>query len=409
MKNRVSFLFISFIISAFFFSGCSKEREIWRYDLGETLKVQTIPLALPEKGLVVTWKIIITADDEAEGRYVIPRVRTVKPGIALELEKKRFQAALVGLDEESGEERWVSPPLGESDQNLSSPVAFDDKIYVGSDNGFLYEIDAGSGEILWSYKTEGWIYASPTVSREYIVAGNENGTLFCWARENKELLFQKELPGSVDFPWIIDGNRLFGAAGNTLFLYSTRGEFLNKWQSSDKYTDYDGFEKKNAPVVSALFYDGKQAAFVTQGEYLHLFDVEKWESLQRFYASGMTGARPLIYETSLIAGSPEGVLVFDKESRNLKTILKTDHRWMDFNLKFRRGGAVNGGFLLHNGILYFGSYDYALYGYDIRSLKRIFKFAIQHHIDRTIPVMGKKYLIFGADSHHLYAVSPYEP
>ena len=407
MTSRIS-LFQLFL-TLLFLAGCGRSPEVWRYDLGETLKVQTVPLAITEKKLVVTWKILIIKDDTAEGRYVIPKVRRFKPGIAMELEKKRFQAVLVALDEETGEERWTTQPLGESDQNLSSPVYHDGSVFVGSDTGKVYEIDASTGKILWFADTGGWVTADPLVTDRFIVAGNENGRLICWSRTDKNILFQRNFPEALEYNFFLTPSGFFGASGNRLFLLDERGRLLNKWESEDKYIDYDGIEKKNAPITSQLFLDGETALFVTQGDYLHLFDINLWQDRLRIYEEGLTQARPFVFGNYLIAGTEKGVVLFQKSTGEKVAALITDNRWMDFNLKFRRGGAVNGGFLLHKGILYFGSYDYALYGYDTKTLERRFKYAIKHHIDRTVPVMSNKFLIFGADSHHLYAVRPYEP
>jgi outer membrane protein assembly factor BamB len=409
MTNRRLLIFAIPLLAFIVMTGCRRSPEVWRYDLGETLKVQTVPLTIPEKELVVTWKVLITKDETAEGRYVIPKVRRIKSGIAMELEKKRFQAVLVALDEKSGEVRWETDPLGESDQNLSSPVYDGGSVFVGSDSGHVYEIDASSGEILWSADTGGWVTAAPMATDRFIAAGNENGRLICWRRNGKRILFEKDFKEGFQSPLFMTPYGFFGAAGKTLFLLDENGALLKEWVSEDKYIDYDGIEKKQAPITSPLSVNKETALFTTQGGYLHLFDIALWEDRLRIYDEELTYARPLAVGPMIAAGTQTGAVLFQRDTGRKETSLPTDHRWMDFDLKFRKGGAVNGGFLLHKGVLYFGSYDYALYGYDTDTWERRFKYAIKHHIDRTEPAMGRHYLIFGADSHHLYAVRPYEP
>lgn len=409
MTSRRFFFFTLFCAALLGLSGCGRSPEVWKYDLGETLKVQTVPLTIPEKELVVTWKVLITKDETAEGRYVIPKVRRIKPGIAMELEQKRFQAVLTALDERSGEERWVTESLGESDQNLSSPVYEGGSVFVGSDSGLIYEIDASTGETLWSADTGGWVTVSPLVTGRLIVSGNENGRILCWSRKEKRLLFEKDLPDSLLDGLFITPYGLVAAAGHSLFLIDENGRTLREWTSQDKYIDYDGIEKKNAPIMSPLSVNGETVLFTTRGGYLHLFDIAAWEDRLRIYDEGFTQARPLALNGLIAAGTKDGAALFSSSTGEKQHSLVTDHRWMDFDLKFRKGGAVNGGFLLHEGILYFGSYDYALYGYDPETGERRFTYDIKHHIDRTAPAMGRYYLIFGADSHHLYAVRPYEP
>ena len=48
----------------------------------------------------------------------------------------------------------------------SSPTVVDSVVYVGSDDGNLYALDAVTGETKWSYQTGGEVHSSPTVSRD---------------------------------------------------------------------------------------------------------------------------------------------------------------------------------------------------------------------------------------------------
>ncbi|MCD6391946.1 MAG: PQQ-binding-like beta-propeller repeat protein, partial [Planctomycetes bacterium] len=49
------------------------------------------------------------------------------------------------------------------DAVMSSPVIDGGVVYVGSDDGSVYAIDAKSGKKVWSYQTEDAIEAPPTV------------------------------------------------------------------------------------------------------------------------------------------------------------------------------------------------------------------------------------------------------
>jgi hypothetical protein len=49
---------------------------------------------------------------------------------------------------------WVNP----------SPAVVDGVVYVGSDDGRLYALDAATGQEKWSFKTYGEVYSSPAVA-----------------------------------------------------------------------------------------------------------------------------------------------------------------------------------------------------------------------------------------------------
>src|SRR6266704_506585 len=48
----------------------------------------------------------------------------------------------------------------------SSPLVLDGKVFVGSSDGILYALDAATGSVAWTYKTEDKILASPNWIKE---------------------------------------------------------------------------------------------------------------------------------------------------------------------------------------------------------------------------------------------------
>ena len=55
-------------------------------------------------------------------------------------------------------------------------------VYAGSDDGYLYALDASTGQRKWRYKTGGPVRSSPAptaVNYNYLVyAGSDDGTLY---------------------------------------------------------------------------------------------------------------------------------------------------------------------------------------------------------------------------------------
>ena len=50
------------------------------------------------------------------------------------------------------------------DSGRSSPVVVDGVVYVGSQDGYLYAVDADSGDLRWRYETGGVVRSSPVVA-----------------------------------------------------------------------------------------------------------------------------------------------------------------------------------------------------------------------------------------------------
>jgi outer membrane protein assembly factor BamB len=60
----------------------------------------------------------------------------------------------------------------------SSPAVAGDTVYVGSEDGYLYAVDAASGEKLWQFATGDKITSSPTVADGTVYIGSHDGKMY---------------------------------------------------------------------------------------------------------------------------------------------------------------------------------------------------------------------------------------
>src|SRR5947209_12231225 len=61
---------------------------------------------------------------------------------------------------------------------FSSPTVADGVVYVGSDDGYLYAIDAQTGAQRWRFKTGDVVYSSPAVAAGTVYVGSHDGHLY---------------------------------------------------------------------------------------------------------------------------------------------------------------------------------------------------------------------------------------
>jgi outer membrane protein assembly factor BamB len=80
------------------------------------------------------------------------------------------------LDVEDGTVKWSRPLDGE--YSVSSPAVADGKVYFGLDNNYVYALDAFTGDLIWSYKTEGAVQSSPAISDGLLFVGSNDGNLY---------------------------------------------------------------------------------------------------------------------------------------------------------------------------------------------------------------------------------------
>lgn len=85
---------------------------------------------------------------------------------------------------------------------LAGPILDADGIcYVGSQDNFMYALDAGNGFVLWRYRTNGPIIASAILQGGYIYFGSADNTVYCLqtetARERWKFATSKPVVASV--------------------------------------------------------------------------------------------------------------------------------------------------------------------------------------------------------------------
>lgn len=68
----------------------------------------------------------------------------------------------------------------------SSPTVVDDTVYIGSNDGNLYSMDAPTGERYAVFETKDGVKSSPTVIDDTVFVGSADGNLYAGAAGQKE-------------------------------------------------------------------------------------------------------------------------------------------------------------------------------------------------------------------------------
>jgi outer membrane protein assembly factor BamB len=62
----------------------------------------------------------------------------------------------------------------------SSPAIVNGRVYIGSNDGRFYVLDAATGAKLWEFNAGAPLSASPAIAEGRIVIGSQDGKLYCF-------------------------------------------------------------------------------------------------------------------------------------------------------------------------------------------------------------------------------------
>lgn len=116
----------------------------------------------------------------------------------------------------SGQRRWS---YRTKRSILASPILDAEGIcYIGSQDGYMYALDAGNGFVLWRYRTQGPIISTAALQSGYLYFGSADSVLYCLqtdtARERWKFVTSKAI---VAAPVIAKDTILVGSTDETLY------------------------------------------------------------------------------------------------------------------------------------------------------------------------------------------------
>jgi len=161
----------------------------------------------------------------------------LKPTVAYDAVYSANRAGdVVALDVSTGKELWEVDLSDIQDERSfwdnripallsGGPVAALNKIFIGSEDGKIYALDAKSGELLWQGNIKGEIISAPAVDSGIVVVNSTSGIMKAFNAENGEELWKIEqavpaltLRGNST-PVIASGGVLIGTSKGGVTVY----------------------------------------------------------------------------------------------------------------------------------------------------------------------------------------------
>jgi eukaryotic-like serine/threonine-protein kinase len=257
-----------------------------------------------------------------------------------------YDGNIYAVDALTGEQRWKFSSEGEHrftarhihgalpagefmpdpfDFYLSSPTVVQGVVYIGSGDGYVYALDAGSGALRWKFKTGNVVHASPAVANGTVYIGSWDSYFYAidaktgrerWrfkTGEDHDIANQVGIQSSAV---IADGAVFFGCRDSMLYALDAASG-AKKWAFSNK-----GSWVISTPIVvdgtlyfatsdSGLFH----ALDASTGEPKYSLDLHHWPMF----------SSPAVAGRQLYIGSHAGtVLAIDLDKRDVSWTFHTD-------------------------------------------------------------------------------------
>lgn len=110
---------------------------------------------------------------------------------------------------------WIYTTEGDI---YTSPAVVNGILYVGSNDGKLYALEAATGAYMWSYTTQGAINSSPAVVNGIVYVGSDDHKMYALNAMTGKRKWSYTTGGAVDSsPTLINGVVYFGSADYKLY------------------------------------------------------------------------------------------------------------------------------------------------------------------------------------------------
>ncbi len=98
---------------------------------------------------------------------------------------------------------------------VNAPAVANGVVYAGSDDNFVYALDAATGSMLWSFETGDIIRSSPTVTGGAVYVGSNDNFVYALDAATGEMLWKHDTSKAVQYsPVVTDGVVYIGAQGD---------------------------------------------------------------------------------------------------------------------------------------------------------------------------------------------------
>jgi len=279
---------------------------------------------------------------------------------------------------------WVYPTGGSV---LSSPMIVHNVVYVGSNDGTLYAINATNGALLGFYHTGGYVMSSPAIANGILYVGSDDGNLYAFNTANGKLLWKDNVDtnpifGIVSAPVVANGVVYATCYDNDLIFAVNAQTGAMIWTAHAQYH----MSRSSPAIANGVLYVG------SADKYVYALDVATGKTIWTFKTKGQVKSSPAVVNGVVYIGSLDSTM-YALDATTGAPI------WT-----YKTGGEVHSSPAVANGVVYFGSYDHNIYALDAATGKVIWTFKTNNEIDAASPAVANGVVYAASRDRNIYAL-----
>ncbi len=304
----------------------------------------------------------------------------------------------------------------------SAPTVVNGIVYVGSDDNYLYALNANTGALIWKYDTASPVAISPTVANGIVYVDSNYTTLVALNASTGVPIWSQLL--SLSASPVVSGGVLYVASGSTVYaLNASTGESI--WESYAFDVGESSPALANGVIYVGAFDSNLYALSAGTGKVLWAYKTGDAIQNSAVVANGIVyvGAQDyFVYAVDALDGTllwktgygpvscrpyrscgmavADGVLYVEAAFPNYTTFALNartgDPLWGQWNIGGSTGPAVA------NGVLYLGSDDNNVYALSVATGEVLWKYATGDYVASSPAVANGKVYV-GSYDGNVYA------
>ncbi|MHB8104716.1 MAG: outer membrane protein assembly factor BamB family protein [Dehalococcoidales bacterium] len=234
--------------------------------------------------------------------------------------------------------RWVFPRDGYLSPFVGGLVIDNGRLFIGSSDGFIYSLDAATGDLLSGYQTGDKIWGTPTVADNTLYIGSFDKKLYAFNTDDLTLKWAYTTEGSIIAkPLVNNGVVYIGSFDRNLYAINAADGTL-KWK----------FMAKNWFWTQPVLMNDTLYAGSLDGN-MYVLNAATGESVSPpFELKSPVASQPVSFDNFVIVATQNGIIYkIDATTQTVKQLAALT-------------GNIDGPLMVYQGIIYFQTQDITL-------------------------------------------------